>query len=193
VNRSDPAAIPYAKALIEIGRDEGLLDRIYDELTAIESLLREGGEQVREARLFFLSPSVDPEHKFQVIKSLFGDQVCRPVLGFLKILFQKKREPLFDNIMDRFVAFKDETENRVRVQVKSATVLPDEVLASLKERIVAATGKRVVLETSQDPKLLGGAVIRVGDRLVDGSLRERLRQLRKQLRSAGFVWAQEQE
>ena len=74
-----------------------------------------------------------------------------------------------------------------------AKPLPEDILESLKERIRGATGKDVLLDTSEDPKILGGAVIRVGDRLVDGSLRTRLRQLRKQLRSSGFVWAQYQE
>jgi F-type H+-transporting ATPase subunit delta len=189
VNRSDPAAIPYAQALIEIGRDTGLLEEIHDQLEALVALEHES----RDVHLFFMSPSIDPAHKFKIVEDLLGDRLCRPVLGFLKILFEKKREPLLDNIVDRFMTIEDETANRIRVEVKSAKPLPEDLLESLKSRIVAASGKEVVLETSLDPKLLGGAVIRAGDRLLDGSLRNRLREMRKQLRSAGFVWAQDQE
>ena len=115
------------------------------------------------------------------------------MLGFLDVLFRKKREPLFDNILDQFVRFEDESENRIRVQVKSATPMADDLLESLKNRITMGSGKTVELETSVDPKLLGGAVIRVGDRLVDGSLRSRIRKLRKELRSGGHVWSQEHD
>ncbi len=71
--------------------------------------------------------------------------------------------------------------------------MADDLLETLKNRITAASGKSVTLETSVDSKLLGGAVIRVGDRLVDGSLRSRVRKLRKELRSGGHVWSQEQD
>ena len=189
MNRSNPAAIPYAQALIEIGQDEGLLGRIREELEAINALVDES----RDFRLFFLSPSIDPQHKHKIVAELFGDRFCRPVMGFLDVLFRKKREPLLDNILDQFMRFEDETENRIRVQVKSATAMPDDLLETLKNRITRTSGKTVMLETSVDSKLLGGAVIRVGDRLVDGSLRTRIRKLRKQLRSGGHVWSQESD
>jgi F-type H+-transporting ATPase subunit delta len=187
VNRSNPAAIPYAQALIEIGQDEGLLGRIREELGAVQGLV----EESRDFRLFFLSPSIDPEHKHKIVSELLGDRLCRTMLGFLDVLFRKKREPLLDNIRDQFIRFEDESENRIRVQVKSATLMADDLLETLKNRITAASGKTVALETSVDSKLLGGAVIRVGDRLVDGSVRSRLRKLRKELRSGGHIWAQE--
>ena len=189
MNRSNPAAIPYAQALIEIGQDEGLLGRIREELEAINVLVDES----RDFRLFFRSPSIDPQHKHKIVADLFGDRFCRPIMGFLDVLFRKKREPLLDNILDQFKRFEDETENRIRVQVKSAKTMPDDLLETLKNRIARASGKDVTLETSVDSKLLGGAVIRVGDRLVDGSLRTRIRELRKQLRSGGHVWSQESD
>ena len=189
MNRSDPAAIPYAQALIEIGQDEGLLGRMHEELEAIDGLVTESDD----FRLIFLSPTIDPEHKHEIMEKLFGDRFCRPIMGFLDVLFRKKREPLLDNIKDQFIRFEDESEGRIRVQVKSAKPMADDLLETLKNRITAASGKSVTLETSVDSKLLGGAVIRVGDRLVDGSLRSRIRKLRKELRSGGHVWSQEQD
>jgi F-type H+-transporting ATPase subunit delta len=189
VNRSDPAAIPYAQALVEIGREQGILSDLLEQLEAVDRLVRES----RDFRLFFLSPSIDADEKYRIVESILGDRLCGPALGFLRIIFRKRREPIFDNIVDRFAAFKDETENRIRVRVRSVRPLTDELREVLTSRISAQTGKRVVLETSEDPKLLGGAVIRVGDRLVDGSLRTRLRELRKGLRRSGAVFAQEQD
>jgi F-type H+-transporting ATPase subunit delta len=189
VNRSDPAAIPYAQALIEIGREQSILGDVLEQMEAIHRLV----EESRDFRLFFLSPSIDPGEKYRIVENLLGDRLNRTVLGFLRIVFRKKREPLFDNILDRFAAFKDETENRIRVHVRSAKELPGDLREKLTSRIGASTGKQVVLEASVDPDLLGGAIIRVGDRRVDGSVRSRLRELRKQLRSSGQMWAQDLE
>ena len=123
MNRSDPAAIPYAQALVEIGREQGILGDLLEQLEAIRRLVDES----RDFRMFVLSPSIDPDEKYRILESMLGDQMCKPALGFLRLLFVKKREALFDNILDRFVAFKDETEKRIRVQVRSARPLTDEL------------------------------------------------------------------
>lgn len=177
LNVSAAAARSYAKALIDIGHESGELGRIYDELTALRKLYDED----RTFRAFFTSPRIDPDRKYAAVKAALGDKVGRTVLGLLRVMIRKRRELLLDNIHDQFERFRDLAEGRVHVHVQSARPLAAEQREAIAERVAARTGRMVQLHEQVEPKLLGGTVVRVGDVVIDGSLRKRIDALRRRL------------
>ena len=177
LNPSITAARVYAKAMIAIGEETGDLARIYDDLMALVKMYDEDPT----FRAFFTSPRIDPERKYEVLKQALGDAVCRPILGLLRVMIRKRREPLLDNIADQFTRFKDLAEGKVHVFVRTARALAEDQKSEIKAGVEARTGKTALLHESVEPELVGGTIVRIGDLVVDGSLRKRLGALRKSL------------
>src|SRR5262245_52026283 len=99
----------------------------------------------------------------------------------MKVLVMKGREDAFQGIVIQFEMLKDAAENRIHANVTVASPLPAELRAAVEGRIAKASGKSVVLHERVDPEVLGGAAIRVGDRVIDRTLRTRLAALKKEL------------
>lgn len=178
-NQSDPVARVYAAALIELGREHGTLGTLYDELHAILRLY----ETETWFRQFFTSPRIDRTAKWRAIRGAFEGKVHRQVLGLLNILIAKGRESAFDNVVDQFDRFKDLAENRVHAHVVVAAPLTAEAKQSLQGRLERVSGRSVALHEKVDPAVLGGASIRIGDKVIDRTLRTRLNALRRRLES----------
>ncbi len=177
LNVSITAARPYAAALIDIGKETGTLPRIHDELMALAKVYDEDPE----FRAFFTSPRLDPDEKFRVLRKALGEEFSRPVLGLLAVLIRKGRELLLDNVADQFARFKDLAEGKVHIHVRTAQPLSQGEKDAIREKVEARTGKTALLHEKVDPSLIGGTVVRVGDVVVDGSLKRKLSALRKDL------------
>lgn len=176
-NVSDPIARVYAAALIELGREKSVLPQIYDDLHAVLGVY-EGDAWFRA---FFTSPRVDRDVKWRAVEKAFRGRVGRPVMGLLKVLVDKGRESVFDNVVGQFDRFKDLAENRVHAFLTAAEPLAAEFRASLVARLESASGRKVALHERTDPAVLGGASLRIGDKVIDRTLRTRLAALRRQL------------
>ena len=176
MNVSIPAAREYAEAMIAIGRERDTLTTIYAALMALRDLYDD-----REFRAFFTSPRVDPDEKFRILRKAFGDQFSLPILGLVHVLIRKRRELLLDNIADQFERFQDLAEGKVHVYLTSARPVEDEIRKRIETIAEKDHGKTAVLHETVDPKLIGGMILRVGDLMVDGSIRRKLEVLRKNL------------
>lgn len=179
-NPSDPVARAYAAALSELGREKKQLGAIYDDLKAVLALY-DGDAYFRA---FFTSPRLDREVKWRAVRKALEGKVGRPTLGLLKVLIDKGREAAFDNLVRQFERFKDEAENRVHAYLTVAAPLEGDARASLVGRLESASGRTVELHERVDPAVLGGASIRIGDRVIDRTLRTRLAALRRRLVSS---------
>jgi F-type H+-transporting ATPase subunit delta len=178
-NVSQTVARVYGQALYEVAAEQGVVGRVLDELRALAGLAwKPGNEDIRD---FLLSPRIDRDHKWRVLEEILGPRVSRPVLGLIKVLIYKGRETTLDNIVDHFERFRDLAENRIHAHVTVAESLGDEALASIKARLEASSGKIVNLHERVDPSVIGGASLRVGDRVIDRTLRTKLAALRKSL------------
>jgi F-type H+-transporting ATPase subunit delta len=177
LNRSEPAARCYAEALILLAREKGRLPAVRDDLRAVLAAFR-GAPKVWA---LFTSPRVEREQKEAIVRKAFAGKVGPEVMGLLVVLVRKSREPIYDNVVDQFERFQDLEQNRVHVRVRSARPLDAGVRDALVQAVAASSGKTPVVHEETDAALLGGMVVRVGDVMVDGTLRSRLESLRRRM------------
>ena len=153
------------------------MGKIHEDLSAVAHLY----DTDLWFRQFFTSPRIDRSVKWKAVEKAFKGHVGRPVLGLLKVLVDKGREPILDNVMDQFAKMKDLAENRLHAHLVVAQALPEDVTAALRGRLERASGMDVALHERVDPSVLGGASLRIGDRVIDRTLKTRLAALKKQL------------
>jgi F-type H+-transporting ATPase subunit delta len=169
----------YARALFEVASEQDVLDRVHDELGAFADAM----SQNRELMTFFFSPY------FAV--TVKKDGLHRAVTGaspaftnFLEALIERHRTPVIFRIRTEFDALWDEARKLLPVQITSAIALSEDEVKSLGERIGQQVDRQVEMSADVDPDILGGVVLRVGNVILDASIRNRLEQLRKQVAQA---------
>jgi F-type H+-transporting ATPase subunit delta len=169
----------YAKALFEVASERGLLDVIREQLGQFVDALADN----RELQVFFFSPYFSTEEKKQALQRAVEGAEPR-FMGFLETLVDGHRMPALFRIRARYERLWDEANRVLPVSVTSAVPLDEEIAEEIGERIGEQTGQTVQLTTAADPEILGGIVVRVGNAILDASLRNRLNQLRNQLARA---------
>jgi F-type H+-transporting ATPase subunit delta len=180
---SDPVARVYAEALFEIGRSRSTVDEFAEELDAFLELTR----REEEIFLFLTSPVLDTSVKIDLLRSALEGRLSETTTDFLCLLIRKRRFLAMPAITEVFRGMADDFSGRTRATVRTAIPLSEELQARVRGALDEGLGKRVVLTAETDERLLGGAVVIIGDRVYDGSLSSRLNQFRKQImRSAGY-------
>ena len=170
----------YATALYEEADAAGGLAAVDDDVL----MLRNNIESNRELSRFFESPVIPQEKKESILQELLEERVETLTLQFLRLLVQKDRETLTKAILDQYQSLRDEQRGIVDAEVTVAQPLNDEDRTALVEALEEKTGKDVRLHLEENPDLIGGLVIRIGDRVFDGSVRSQLNALRDQLQNA---------
>jgi F-type H+-transporting ATPase subunit delta len=178
MNISRAAARVYARALFDIGVETKAVGRIFDELHAVHKAIR-GLDP--ELRAFFNMPQLRREDKRRILSLAFEGKVDRPVLGLLHVLVQKRREPLFDNVVQEFDRYRDLHEGRVHAAVTTAQELDEELALALRTALEARTKRKVDLEQRIDPDVIGGIRVNLGDYVLDGTLHRGLMDMRRDL------------
>jgi ATP synthase F1 delta subunit len=169
----------YARALFEAAKDDGVLDRAHDELSEFADAL----EQDRNLQVFLFSPYFSSEEKKDGIRRIVSDADER-VLNFLELLAERHRMPALFRIRRIFEDLWADENKLLPVVVTSATDLDAGLVEDIGKRIEEQTGRRVELSSTVDPDVLGGLMVRVGNMVLDATVRNRLEQLRKQVAKA---------
>jgi F-type H+-transporting ATPase subunit delta len=171
----------YARALFDVAKEHDILDRIHDELDEFTDALED--EDNRELRLFFYSPYFSSGEKKDAVEKVVGDADERFV-NFLKLLAERHRIPVMPRIRRNFEELWAEENRLLPVRVTAAVELDDELVKGIGRRIEEQTGRKVELSSNVDPEVLGGLVVRVGNMVLDASVRNRLERIRKQVARA---------
>jgi ATP synthase F1 delta subunit len=169
----------YARALFEAAKENDVLDRVHDELGEIADTLEENDE----LKSFFFSPSFSAEEKKEAVDKVVSGADERTV-NFLKLLAERHRLPVLFRIRRDFDELWAEERKLLSVSVTSAVQLDDKLVKDIGKRIEEQTGREVELSSQVDPYVLGGLVVRVGNMVLDASIRNRLEKLRKQVARA---------
>jgi F-type H+-transporting ATPase subunit delta len=169
----------YARSLFEVAQEHDKLDVVRDQIGEVADAL----DGSRELQTFFFSPYFSTEEKKDGLdKALEGeDDVVR---NFLGVLIENHRMPALFRIRRELDAMWREVNKLLPVQVTSAVELDEAVTRQIGEEIGRQTGRTVELSTNVDPDVLGGIVLRVGNSILDASIRTRLDRLRKQVARA---------
>jgi F-type H+-transporting ATPase subunit delta len=175
------AVSTYAHALFEAAREREELEESLENLKEFVDALHES-EELRE---FFYGIHIPESQKRRAIDALTED-MSTSTRNFLKVLIDNGRVEILEDLVPRYEDLVEEYQGKVEVELTTAVELSDEMLDRLKSRLgEILDGREVVLETNVNPDLLGGAIFRVGERQVDGSIRGQLQALREEMLERG--------
>lgn len=175
--REPTIARNYAQALLEAGERSGETERFAALLEAVAGAI-EGDERIRVA---LDSPRVPKTLKQRVLHQALLRRAPETFIRFLGAVVKRGRQGIVGAINREYHALLDQKLNRVHAGVIVARTPDKRLLDAIQRRLSAAVGKEVIPHVREDPRILGGIVVRIGDRVMDGSLRRKLGQLRKQM------------
>jgi F-type H+-transporting ATPase subunit delta len=166
----------YSRALFEVAQESDVLDEVHEQLGQFADALNDN----RDAAVFFFSPYFSTEEKVDGLKRMVSG--AEPaIMNFLEALIERHRMPAIFRIRNRFEELWDDEKKLLPVEVTSAVELDRSTVKQIGDRIGEQTGNTIELSTVVDPDILGGIVLRVGNFVLDASIRNRLNQLRKQV------------
>jgi ATP synthase F1 delta subunit len=167
-------AAVYARSLFEVAKEQGNLDLVREQLGQFADAL----DETRELQVFFFSPSFSTAEK--------EDGLDRAVSGadpaldnFLKLLIENHRMPVIFRVRRDYDDLWEQENQLLPVLITSAVELDSKTIGQIGDKIAEQTGRKVDLSAEVDPDILGGIVVRVGNSILDASIRNRLEQLRK--------------
>ena len=178
--RDETVARSYAETLFALAeRNEGL-EAFGSGISIVASLL----EEDPQFRLFLETPRIADRDKQDVLRKAFIDDLPKPLVNFLLITIDKRRQRLLRDIAAQFHALVDEHLGREHVEVTLARSVDEETKAMVASRLSSMLGKEAIPHVRVDPAILGGVVVRTGDTIYDGSVRRRLEGMRRTLMKA---------
>jgi F-type H+-transporting ATPase subunit delta len=167
----------YAAALLEVAKAEGSLDRVEDELFKVARTL----EANDDLRMTLSDQAIPAERRERVVEALLGGKASPITTALVDFVVAAGRSRNLPDIIDRLVARAAEERQEVVAEVRSAIPLDEDRRERLAAALSKMTGKKVALKVVVDPTVLGGVVARVGDTVIDGTIRHRLDQLKESL------------
>ena len=172
------ASLQYAKALADIALEQGSAEQVTEQLSAFGVLFAESAE----LRNFLASPAVNRQAKHGVLEKLLARLKASTILrNFLFVIADKQRTHILPEIIAAFEEVIRQRQGIAEAQISSAVELSAAQKKELARTLERLTGKRIEAKYSLESGLLGGAVVRVGDTVYDGSVRHRLNELRARL------------
>ena len=170
-------AARYAKSLLDLAQENALTETMYKDMQFFKRTL----DQSRPLLLMLKNPIVRSEKKSAVLKAAFSGRIDPVTMSFFQIIAKKNRESIMDAIANEFINQYDRLKGVERATIITTIPLTEELRKTFIAMVTKATGgKAVELEEKLDSKLIGGYILRVGDRQVDGSIRSQLNDLRLQ-------------
>jgi F-type H+-transporting ATPase subunit delta len=166
----------YARSLFAVAAERNKLDILREQLGQFVDAVNEH----RELAVFFFSPYFSTKEKQDALAHVLVE-ADETLLNFLSLLIENHRMPVIFRIRQQYERLWEEEKGMLAVQVTSAIALDDATTENLGRRIGERTGRRVTLAARVDPGILGGLVVRVGNSILDASIRNRLEQLRTQV------------
>jgi F-type H+-transporting ATPase subunit delta len=174
---SSPRVEAYANAMLEVARVEGHLAEIEDELFRFARTV-EGSDELRMA---LSDPTLPADRRVAIVNDLLGAKALRTSVALALFVVAAGRAADLPEIVDQFVELAAAERRRAVAEVRSAVPLTPEQIERLRTALNRATGKDVEVKVVVDATVLGGLVARVGDVVIDGSVRRRLEQLKEQI------------
>jgi F-type H+-transporting ATPase subunit delta len=174
--RSETVARNYAEAIFALGERSGNVERYADLLDAVAAAV----EQTPKIEAVLMSPRVPKAEKARFLGQALRETPREFVL-FLQALVKRGRQRVLREIATQYLNLLDQRLDRVRAGVTLARQPDEKLKRAIQEALSRQLGKQVLPAFTVDPEILGGAIVRVGERVLDGSLRRRMTKLRRHL------------
>lgn len=169
----------YGDALFEAACESGRMDEMFEEIQALQGILKENPELQK----MLDNPKVMREDKENVIEAVFGGRISGEIVALMKLMIAKGRYSKIESVFDYFIGLVKEEKKIGIAYVTTATELKDRQKKEILARLLETTRyKSFEMHYAVDASLIGGMVIRIGDRVVDSSIKTKLYELSKSLR-----------
>ncbi|MBI3909923.1 MAG: ATP synthase F1 subunit delta [Armatimonadetes bacterium] len=173
-----PVVRRYVQALFDVALRQDLVDQVESDLAAVDALLHQAPRLMRILR----APTIARARKRALLGGVFGVRVTALTLRFMQLLVEKRRETVLEDARAEFRRLAYAHRNLLPVEVTTAIPLAEADREALRRALERRTAKRVELHERVDESILGGVTVRLGDTILDGSVRAHLEQLRTRLR-----------
>jgi F-type H+-transporting ATPase subunit delta len=176
--RSETIARNYAETLFELGERDGNTERYADLLDAVAAAI----EQTPRVQAVLMSPKVPKSEKARILAGAL-QETPREFVLFLQAMIKRGRQQLLREVATEYLGLLDQKLDRVRAGVTLARTPDERLKRAIQDALTRQLGKQVIPAFTVDPEILGGTIVRVGERVLDGSVRRRMTKLRRQLLS----------
>ncbi|MGD1841315.1 MAG: ATP synthase F1 subunit delta [Thermonemataceae bacterium] len=170
-------AVRYAKSILTLAQEQGVLDEVYQDMEAFEQLCDDNPKLIAVLR----NPIVYSYKKLAILKGLLEGKVNSLTIKFFEIIAKKNREEVLYAIAKEFEYQYEQYKNIQRATITTTFPLTDTLRQQVNQMLTTETGKQIKLEEKIDAKLIGGFVLRFSDKQVDTSIKGKLNQLRHEL------------
>jgi F-type H+-transporting ATPase subunit delta len=170
----------YARAIFRLGQEQGLIESYAETLSSIADLFDDPELEVAET---LVNPLYPLEARYKVMTAI-AEAVGADALvtAFLNLLVERKRIDVLKEVVEQVRGMLDLEKNISHGRVTSAIELDDMLLGKIQAKLEELTGRKVILETQVDPSIIGGMIARVGDLVLDGSIRTQLNGLKESIK-----------
>lgn len=175
----------YAKSILDLAIEKDQLDTIYKDMLFLQELCRGSRDFVSLLR----SPVIKVEKKAQILVAIIGDKVSVLTRSFFKLLLLKDREANLPEIVTAFIAQYKDYKGIRTVKLTTATPVSEQVRKTILEKVRGSvTAKEIELDTEVNEALIGGFILEIGDRMVDGSIAYELNHIKQQFENNDFLY-----
>ncbi|MEX0722695.1 MAG: ATP synthase F1 subunit delta [Gracilimonas sp.] len=167
------AARRYATALLELAKEQDVLERTLEDVLLIKGTI----ESSRDLLIFLRSPVIKPDKKVAALNAIFADEVSDLVHKYITLIARKNRQNMLDEIVTAFVDKYNEHAGIISAEVFVARELDDKQLAEVKQTLEKVTKKTVNLSTTVQKDLKGGMAVKIDDTVINATVKYKLEQL----------------
>lgn len=177
------AALRYAKAILNLAKDNKVEDAVNTDMVLISATISNS----KDLEVMLNSPVIKASDKVNVLTSLFKDKINNVTLGLFKLLEENKRIALLDSIASKYTIIFDHYKHTQEAKVTTAVPLTKDIEEKVVAKIIELTGNKANLLNEVDPNILGGFILRVGDVQYDASISNYLNELKKEFDNSHFI------
>jgi F-type H+-transporting ATPase subunit delta len=175
----------YAKSLIDLAIEKGLLEDIYKDMQLLQKICKSNRDFVNLLK----SPIVQSDSKIKILKAVLESRVSKLTMAFSSLLIKKAREAVLPEIATAFIQQYKELKNLYTLKLTTAVPLTDSLKSSILNQIRSTTDmQNIEVETTVDKELIGGFILQVGDQMVDASIAYDLKIIARQFENNDFIY-----
>lgn len=172
----------YGRALLDLGQEQNAIDQYQEDLQMVVDTITNNDE----LSAIWNGKEFTNEAKINIVKAIFAGKVTENIINLLCVIIEKGREKHISEINSMYCIFADEVRKIAYADIISAYPLTGDQEEAIKKQLAKKTGKEIRLNTSVDSSLVGGIMIKFGDKVYDGTVAARLEGMRKKLQEVQF-------